>query len=45
VTLDKIERAAILNVSERDVFKTGVRLGQDKGILFTFFNWRLDSKD
>jgi lipopolysaccharide transport system ATP-binding protein len=44
VTLDKIERAVILNVSERDVFKTGVRLGKDKGILFTFFNWRLDSK-
>ena len=44
VTLDKIERAANLNVSERDVFKTGVRLGQDKGILFTFSNWRLAIK-
>jgi lipopolysaccharide transport system ATP-binding protein len=41
--LDKIERVAALNVSERDVFKTGVRLGPDKGILFALSNWRLDS--
>jgi lipopolysaccharide transport system ATP-binding protein len=43
--LDKIERVAVINVSERDVFKTGVRLGPDKGILFTLSSWRLDSKN
>jgi hypothetical protein len=38
--LDKIDRAALITVYERDVFKTGVRLGGDKGVLFTYANWR-----
>jgi lipopolysaccharide transport system ATP-binding protein len=43
--LDKIEQAAIITVSERDVFKTGVRLGKDKGLFFTYASWRLESAD
>ena len=43
--LDKIEQASIITVSERDVFKTGVRLGKDKGLFFTYANWRLESAD
>ena len=38
--LDKIERAASITVIERDVFKTGIRLGKDKGIFYIHADWR-----
>ena len=43
--LDKVEQAAVITVSERDVFKTGVRLGRDKGLFFAYADWRLESTD
>ncbi|MFC1815386.1 ABC transporter ATP-binding protein [Thermodesulfobacteriota bacterium] len=41
--LDKVERAIGITVVERDVFKTGVRLGKDKGLIYKIADWRLDN--
>lgn len=43
--LDKVEPAAVITVVERDVFNTGVRLGRDKGLFFTYADWRLEGTD
>ena len=40
--LDKVERAICFTVVERDVFNTGVRLGKDKGIFFSYAKWCIE---
>jgi lipopolysaccharide transport system ATP-binding protein len=41
--LDKIERATSITVIERDIFKTGIKLGKDKGIFYVYADWLLES--
>jgi lipopolysaccharide transport system ATP-binding protein len=44
-TLDKIERAASISVSERDVFKSGGNSSRMKGVFFTHADWRMENCD
>jgi lipopolysaccharide transport system ATP-binding protein len=44
-TLDKIEKAASISVSERDVFKSGGNSSKMKGVFFTHSDWRMEIYD